>query len=31
MESQMLGRVFLTLMGFTKEEIEYFLDTAAAL
>ena len=31
MKSRMVGRDFLTLMDFTKEEIEYFLDTAAEL
>jgi ornithine carbamoyltransferase len=31
MKSQMVGRDFLTLMDFSKEEVEYFLDTAAEL
>jgi ornithine carbamoyltransferase len=31
MKSQMAGRDFLTLMDFSKEEVEYFLDTAAEL
>ena len=31
MKSQMVGRDLLTLMDFSKEEIEYFLDTAAEL
>ena len=31
MKSRMIGRDFLTLMDFSKEEIEYFLDTAAEL
>jgi len=29
MKSRMVGRDVLTLMDFSKEEIEYFLDTAA--
>lgn len=31
MKSQMVGRDFLTLMDFSREEIEYFLETAAEL
>jgi len=31
MKSQMVGRDLLTLMDFSKEEVEYFLDTAAEL
>jgi len=31
MKSRMVGRDFLTLMDFSKEEVEYFLDTAAEL
>ncbi len=31
MKSRMAGRDFLTLMDFSKEEVEYFLDTAAEL
>jgi len=31
MKSRMVGRDLLTLMDFSKEEIEYFLDTAAEL
>ena len=31
MKSQMVGRDFLTLMDFSKEEVEYFVDTAAEL
>ena len=31
MKSRMVGRDFLTLMDFSKEEIEYILDTATEL
>ena len=31
MKSRMIGRDFLTLMDFSKEEVEYFLDAAAEL
>ena len=31
MKSRIVGRDFLTLMDFSKEEVEYFLDTAAEL
>lgn len=31
MKSRLAGRDFLTLMDFSKEEVEYFLDTAAEL
>ncbi len=31
MKSRMVGRDLLTLMDFSKEEVEYFLDTAAEL
>lgn len=31
MKSRMVGRDFLTLMDFSKEEVEYFLDTAVEL
>jgi len=31
MKSRLVGRDFLTLMDFSKEEVEYFLDTAAEL